>query len=265
MNKGEYVYQYPHLAVATDCVVFGFDGYDMRVLLIERGIEPYKGCWALPGGFMRPDETAEQCAKRELKEETGLDLNHLTQIGAFTDIDRDPRERVVSIAFYALAKKTEVQGGDDAKSAKWILLSELPQLAFDHELILRKALNKIKEDIHFEPVGFELLDNEFTMPELQRLYEAVLGILFDRRNFYKKMLQTGILKDADNETEQRVAYFGKGNEMRTMSIDALFGTNTAEIASPDGEPTRRKKNAKFTFDKDKYDEFKENHNFRLEF
>ena len=269
MERQKFKYEYPHPAVATDCVVFGFDGHEMRILLIERGIEPYKGMWALPGGFLRMDETAEQCAIRELKEETGLSISHVTQIGAFSGIDRDPRERVVSIAFYALAKKTEVKGGDDAKNAKWIALNDLPQLAFDHELILRKALEKIKEDIHFEPIGFELLDNEFTMPELQRLYEAVLGILFDRRNFYKKMMQTGILKDSENESESP-AFFGKNNEMRTMSIDALFGggsasKHAAEKNVPHEDESRRRKGAKFSFDKEQYDKFKENHNFRLEF
>ena len=275
MKNQKFTYEYPHPAVATDCVVFGFDGYEMRILLIERGIEPYKGMWALPGGFLRMDETAEQCAIRELREETGLSISHVTQIGAFSGIDRDPRERVVSIAFYALAKKTEVKGGDDAKNAKWIALNALPPLAFDHERILHKALEKIRTDIHFEPIGFELLDNEFTMPELQRLYEAVLGILFDRRNFYKKMMQTGILKDAEpkREPEQGNKFFGKRNEMQRMSIDALFEgqvKKTAEAtvqASENSDPEipHRRKNTKFTFDKKKYDEFKENHNFRIEF
>ena len=119
MEKQNYTYEYPHPAVATDCVVFGFDGHELKVLLIERGIEPYKGAWAFPGGFLRMDETAEQCALRELKEETGLSLNYLKQFKTFTDVDRDPRERVISIAFYALAKKSDVQGGEDAAQAKW--------------------------------------------------------------------------------------------------------------------------------------------------
>lgn len=260
MKNEKYTYKYPHPAVATDCVVFGFDGHEMRILLIERGIDPYKGMWALPGGFMNMDETAEECAIRELSEETGLKLSHLTQIGAFSAVNRDPRERVVSIAFYALAKKTEVKGGDDAKSAKWISLNDLPPLAFDHDLIIRKALDKIRTDIHFEPIGFELLDKEFTMPELQRLYEAVLGILFDRRNFYKKMMQTGILKDSDNDVEQP-SFFGKNKEMRTKDIDALFGGRKTSHE----EDGRRRKGSKFSFDKKQYDKFKEDHNFRLEF
>ena len=270
MEKQKYTYDYPHPAVATDCVVFGFDGHELKILLIERGIEPFKGVWALPGGFLRMDETAEQCALRELREETGLNLNYLKQLGTFSDVDRDPRERVISIAFYALAKKSEVQGGDDAKQAKWFVLNELPQLAFDHNYILHKAMEKIREDIHFEPIGFGLLDKEFTMSELQRLYEAILGVQFDRRNFHKKMLQTGILEEVD---DSQPTYFGSHNEMRSMSIDALFGglaaeprtsSSSASSSSDDGRSIRRW-GTKFRFNKKRYDKFKEGDSSRPEF
>ena len=146
MEKGQYTYDYPRPAVTTDCVVFGFDGHDLKILLIERGIEPYKGAWAFPGGFLNMDETAEQGALRELREETGLDLNYLKQVGAFSDVDRDPRTRVITIAFYALAKKSEVQGGDDAAKAQWFALNEVPRLAFDHDYILRKTMEKLRKD-----------------------------------------------------------------------------------------------------------------------
>ena len=268
MEKQSYTYDYPHPAVATDCVVFGFDGRELKILLVERGIEPFKGMWAFPGGFLRMDETAEQCAMRELKEETGLNLNYLKQLGAFSDIHRDPRERVVSIAFYALAQKSEVQGGDDAAKAQWFPIDDVPHLAFDHDYILRKAMKKLREDIHFEPIGFDLLDKEFTMPELQRLYEAILGVQFDRRNFYKKMLQTGILDEVSDNNE--VEYFGQHREMRTMDIGALFG-DAAFCAPPShsdhhtDDDSRRRKGTKFSFNKHRYDKFKENNNFRLEF
>lgn len=147
MEKGHYSYDYPRPAVTTDCVVFGFDGHDLKILLIERGLEPYKGAWAFPGGFLNMDETAEQGALRELKEETGLDLNYLKQVGAFSDVDRDPRTRVITIAFYALAKKSNVRGGDDAAKAQWFSLNDVPRLAFDHDLILKKALQQLKEDL----------------------------------------------------------------------------------------------------------------------
>lgn len=147
MEKQKYTYDYPRPAVTTDCVVFGIDGSDLKVLLIERGSEPYKGCWAFPGGFLNMDETAEQGALRELKEETGLDLQHITQVGAFSAVDRDPRDRVITIAFYALVKKSAVQGGDDAAKAQWFSLNDMPRLAFDHDDILRVTLQKIREDI----------------------------------------------------------------------------------------------------------------------
>ncbi|MBR4391251.1 MAG: NUDIX domain-containing protein [Bacteroidales bacterium] len=150
MENKIYSYKYPHPAVTTDCVVFGFDGCQLNILLIERGNEPYKGCWAFPGGFMNMDETAEEGAMRELNEETGLKLTQLKQFGAFTAVNRDPRERVVTIAFYALTKKSDVQGGDDAAKARWFPLDEMPTLAFDHDNILQKAIEQMKKDIYFE-------------------------------------------------------------------------------------------------------------------
>lgn len=226
MKKSEYIYKYPHPAVATDCVVFGFDGLDLKALLIERGSEPFKGSWAFPGGFLNIDESAEQGAIRELNEETGLRLSYLKQLGAFSGVDRDPRERVISIVFYALTRDWGVKGGDDAADARWFSVDGLPPLAFDHDVILRNALRKLKEDIHFEPVAFSLLGDEFTMQQLQRLYELVLGVRFDRRNFSKKMLQTGILD---------------------------------EVNAPDG------KMRKFMFNSSNYEKFKKENGFRLEF
>ena len=164
-----YTYKYPHPAVTTDCVVFGFDGKELMVLLIERGLEPYKGMWAFPGGFIRMNETAEECARRELREETGLELDKVRELGTFSGVNRDPRERVISIAFYSLARHSTVRGGDDAAKAKWWAIDDIPQLAFDHDYILRQAMKRIRQDIHFEPVGFDLLDEEFTIAELQRL------------------------------------------------------------------------------------------------
>lgn len=269
MEKQKYTYDYPHPAVATDCAVFGFDGHELKILLIERGIEPFKGAWALPGGFLRMDETAEQCALRELKEETGLNLNYLKQFKTFSDVNRDPRERVISIAFYALAKKSDVQGGDDAAQAQWFTINEVPHLAFDHDYIMRIALEKLREDIHFEPIGFDLLDKEFSMSELQRLYEAILGVHFDRRNFYKKMLQTGILEEVDDIIDDETAYYGQRNEMRKMDIGALFGSVASEPQPSYARPSidhhsSRKWGTKYRFNEKQYKRFKEDHN-RLEF
>ncbi|MBQ6771869.1 MAG: NUDIX hydrolase [Bacteroidales bacterium] len=157
METQKYTYDYPRPAVTTDCVVFGFDGSELKVLLIERGNEPYKGCWAFPGGFLNMDETAEQGALRELKEETGLDLPSIKQVGAFSDVNRDPRGRVITIAFYALTKITDVQGSDDAAKAQWFGLNDLPQLAFDHNLVLREAQSKLSGDLCQNHIGSEPL------------------------------------------------------------------------------------------------------------
>ena len=193
--KGTYTYDYPRPAVTTDCVIFGYDGKELKVLLIERGIEPFKGCWAFPGGFLNMDEDALAGARRELKEETGLENAFIEQFHTFSEPGRDPRGRVITVAHYALVKIQEVEGGDDAAQARWFPIGEVPPLAFDHDRILRMAMSRLKEKIHFEPVGFELLPDVFTMPQLQNLYESILEVHFDRRNFASKMLKLGILED----------------------------------------------------------------------
>ena len=167
--KGTYTYDYPRPAVTTDCVIFGYDGKELKVLLIERGIEPFKGCWAFPGGFLNMDEDALAGARRELKEETGLEDAFIEQFHTNSEPGRDPRGRVRTIAHYALVKIQEVEGGDDAAQARWFPIGEVPPLAFDHDRILRMAMSRLKERIHFEPVGFELLPDVFTMPQLQNL------------------------------------------------------------------------------------------------
>ena len=273
---GQYTYEYPRPAVTADCVVFGFDGRELKVLLIERGNEPCKGKWAFPGGFMNMDESAEECALRELKEETGLDITDIRQFGAFTAVDRDPRGRTITIAFYSLAPNTEVHGGDDAAKARWWAIDKVPQLAFDHDFILRQAMQRIRRDMHFEPVGFGLLGEQFTMGELQRLYESILGVRFDRRNFYKKMIQTGVLHEVDEPAAPRASFFGSRHEMRRMDIDALFvggakGKTCAKPAcveepEPMAEPVHAGRRGKlFRFDKQNYDRLREEGSFRLEF
>ena len=197
MEEKKYCYKYPHPAVTTDCVIFGFDGSELQVLLIERGIEPFKGKWAFPGGFLNMDETAVEGAMRELKEETGLENAYIEQFNTYSEPGRDPRERVITIAHYALVRIQEVKGGDDAAKAQWFPIDEVPQLAFDHDKILRDAMRKLRERIHFEPIGFELLPEKFTMRELQILYESILGVKFDRRNFAKKMMHYELLNQLD--------------------------------------------------------------------
>ena len=197
MEKLKYHYKYPHPSVTTDCVIFGFDGTKLKVLLVERGIDPYKGHWFFPGGFLRMDETAETGALRKLREETGLEGAYIKQFHTFSDPNRDPRERVLTIAYYALVRIQEVKGGDDAARAEWFALDEVPSLAFDHDLILRMAQKELRKQIYFEPIGFELLPEKFTIKELQLLYESILDVKFDRRNFYNKMKHLEILTQLD--------------------------------------------------------------------
>lgn len=208
-NEGlKYSYKYPHPSVTTDCVIFGFDGVKLKVLLVERGMAPYKGRWAFPGGFLNMDESAEEGALRELKEETGLEGAYIRQFYTFSAPQRDPRERVITIAYYALVRMQEVNGGDDASDARWFALDEVPPLAFDHDQILRKAEKTLRQQIHFEPVGFELLPEKFTIKQLQNLYEAILDMRFDRRNFYNKMRRLGMLEltgDTANPSQRREA------------------------------------------------------------
>ena len=194
-KKGIFTYEYPHPSVTTDCVIFGFDGTKLNVLLIERGVEPYKGRWAFPGGFLRMDESTETGALRELQEETGMEGAYIKQFHTFSDPNRDPRERVLTVAYYALVRMQEVKGGDDAAKAEWFALDEVPSLAFDHDHILQIALKELRKQIHFEPIGFELLPEVFTMPQLQALYESILEVHFDRRNFANKMQKLGILEE----------------------------------------------------------------------
>lgn len=214
MEENKYCYKYPHPAVTTDCVIFGFDGTKLQVLLIERGLEPCKGKWAFPGGFVKMDETCETGALRELKEETGLSAAYIEQFHTFSEPHRDPRERVITVAYYALVRIQEVKGGDDAAQAAWFPLDNVPPLAFDHDRILREAMKRLRERIHFEPIGFELLPEKFTMRELQNLYEAILDVHFDRANFSKKMLHFNILNQLEEKvwpTPKREAYLYRFN------------------------------------------------------
>lgn len=239
-QKGQYIYEYPHPAVTADCVIFGYDGKDINVLLVKRGKEAeagktaFEGCWALPGGFLdvEKDRNIAYTAVRELKEETGLAIKkgEVRECGVFSEINRDPRERVITVAHYALVKLSEVKADTDAEKACWFRLSDVPKLAFDHDKILRTAFTCLKERIHFEPVGFDLMPEVFTLPQLQNLYESILEVKFDRRNFANKLKHLEMLCEVDDGTPRH-------------------GSRTP---------------IKYSFDKDKYDLLKSK-GFRLEF
>jgi 8-oxo-dGTP diphosphatase len=195
MKAMSHTYEYPRPALTVDCVVFGFDEGELKVLLIERGLAPFKGQWALPGGFVRVDETVDDAARRELAEEAGLKNVFLEQLYTFGALNRDPRERVVSIAYYALVKlaEHETKAATDAAAARWFAVRKTPKLAFDHSDILATALTRLRGKLRYQPIGFELLPPKFTLSQIQHLYEAVLGVAIDKRNFRKKLLGFDLL------------------------------------------------------------------------
>ena len=211
-GKGNYCYEYPRPSLTSDSVIFGFDGRKLKILLVERGVEPFKGCWALPGGFMKMNESIDECARRELQEETGVDNVYLEQFHVFSDPGRDPRGRVVTVAFIALVRPEEynVVGGDDASSALWFDASELPPLAFDHREIVRKAREHLREMLKVKPLAFQLLDRQFSVDELRKVYEEINGTAYDRRNFQRKLLQNDLVEEVEPEAEcimeSRAAY-----------------------------------------------------------
>jgi 8-oxo-dGTP diphosphatase len=191
----KFQYDYPHPALTVDCVTFGFDGGEMKILLVKRGIDPFLEKWALPGGFVNIDEDLESCASRVLEKECGINEVYQEQLYTFGKIGRDPRERVVSVSYMALIRTDDyaLLVGNLELSVQWFPISEVKDLAFDHEEILKVALKRLRGKIRYQPVGFELLNEKFTMPELQILYETILGKSLDRRNFYKKILATELL------------------------------------------------------------------------
>jgi 8-oxo-dGTP diphosphatase len=202
-----YTYKFPKPSLTVDCVVFGLDDRDLKVMLIKRGVPPFEDCWALPGGFVHLDESLETAALRELKEETGIEKVFLEQLYTFGDVARDPRDRVVTVAYYALInlKEQRIQATTDAKDAAWFPLANLPKLAFDHDKILAAALTRLKGKLRYEPIGFELLPEKFTLTQLQKLYETVLNEPIDKRNFRKKILSMDLLVALD-ETEKDVPH-----------------------------------------------------------
>lgn len=197
-----FTYEYPRPALTVDCVVFGFDGAELQVLLIRRALEPFFDKWALPGGFVDMDEDLEPAARRELEEETGLKSIFLEQLYTFGTPGRDPRGRVVSVAFYALVRPDQhpAKGDSDASEAAWHPVDKLPPLAFDHSLILEKAIERLRGKIRYQPIGFELLPKRFSLTQLQTLYEAILGRTIDKRNFRKKLLAFDFLFPLDDFT-----------------------------------------------------------------
>ena len=203
-KPGNYTYRYPHPAVTVDCAVFALDGDKLKVLLVRRDRDPYAGSWALPGGFVRVDEGLEAAARRELEEETGVKALFVEQLGAFGEPGRDPRERVITVAWWAVVRffEREARAASDAREAAWFAVDALPELAFDHDEILRAALARLRDTARREPLVLEFLPIKFTLTQLQRFYEIVLGETVDKRNFRKKALSWGLLEElAEREAD----------------------------------------------------------------
>ncbi len=198
-----------NIKVAVDAVVFGYTSREgLSVLLIKRNIKPFKDSWALPGGLVGNNETLEDAIQRELREETGVNINYLEQLYSFGQPDRDPRNRVISITYYGLVKPDsfELKATTDAADVKWFNIKKLPQLAFDHQTILQTAHTRLKNKMQYEPIGFELLEEKFPFSELEKLYMAVLDRPIDRRNFKKKISKFGFLE----ETKEKQLLDGAG-------------------------------------------------------
>jgi 8-oxo-dGTP diphosphatase len=188
---------YPRPALTVDIVIFTLRENRLQVLLIRRLNEPYAGSWALPGGFVQMNESLEDAANRELNEETGIREAYLEQLYTYGDPLRDPRGRVVSVAYFALIHTDTVvrtEGGSDASQARWFQADELPALSFDHDEIVKYALRRLRYKLEYTAVGFELLPEDFTLTEIQHTYEIILGEALDKRNFRRRMLASGIIE-----------------------------------------------------------------------
>ncbi len=197
---GNYTYEYPRPALTVDIVVFTLREEQLQVMLIQRRGEPYAGMWALPGGFVHVDESLEDAAHRELYEETGISTAYLEQLYTYGDPLRDPRDRVVSVAYFALTPSSvpfQDRGGSDASRAAWYPVDHLPTLAFDHAEIASYALRRLRYKLEYSAVGFELLPDEFTLTEIQSTYEIILNEKLDKRNFRRRILEANIIEPTD--------------------------------------------------------------------
>jgi len=199
-----YQYEYPHPAVTTDIVIFTIRDKQLKLLQIMRGGDPYKGKWALPGGFVQLDEDLESGARRELSEETGISGVYLEQLYTFGSVDRDPRERVITVAYYALipSDKIELRAATDAEAVGWFSMDELPKLAFDHKKIVDMAHERLVAKLDYSTIAFKFMPEEFTLSELQDVYEIILREEMDRRNFRKWMLALDQIVETGGERRE---------------------------------------------------------------
>ncbi len=196
-SSKRFCYAYPHPAITTDVVLFTLRDRALCLLLIERRHPPFQGMWALPGGFLEIDEELEQCAVRELREETGIEGVYLEQLYTFGAPERDPRERIVSVTYFALTRSDSLnpRAASDAARVAWFPIARLPELAFDHAAIVELAHQRLVAKLHYSTIAFQLLPACFTLSQLQAVYEILLDEKQDKRNFRKTMLARGILQE----------------------------------------------------------------------
>ncbi|MBI4323160.1 MAG: NUDIX hydrolase [Candidatus Omnitrophica bacterium] len=215
--------------VAVDIALFTIQDESLKVLLVKRAVPPFPGWWSLPGGFVGRAESVDEAALRELQEETGITTVYLEQLYTFGDLDRDPRGRVISVSYYALVDwerfrlkaHSSAKGGAKPAGTRWFSVNRLPTVAFDHRKIVTSALERLRNKVNYTSAAFQLLPKKFTLSELQRAYEVILGQPLDKRNFRKKMLQLGILKDTRErqvEGRQRPARLYAFTEARVIKL-----------------------------------------------
>lgn len=222
------------MLVAVDSIIFGFDGHELKLLLIQRGFEPEKGKWSLMGGFVGPEEDFEQAGARILKQLTGLKNVYIEQLYAFGEPTRDPEDRTVSIAYFALIDigKYEKQISDDFH-AEWFSLNKIPKLIFDHSRMVKMAKEKLRYKAAFHPILFELMPEKFTLPQLYNLYTGVYDTVLDKRNFTRKILSTKLLvkqKEKEKEGSKKGAFYYKLDKRR---YDSQFHSFLNFIPNPD--------------------------------
>ncbi len=198
--------QFFQSAISVNCVVFGFDGKELKLLLIERELEPYKGDWSLPGGLVYPREDLQAAASKVLHSITGMDSIYRAQLKAFAATDRHPFGRVITVAYLCLLRHVEADLTEStfAKTTQWFNVNRRPDLVFDHEKIVSAAVTRLRENIRSRPIAFELLNEKFTLPELQLLYEKVLGKSLDKRNFRRKISYMDFLQDTQEVQKQKM-------------------------------------------------------------
>lgn len=211
-----YYLQNPKFHVGIDCIIFGFDKGELHLLIQKRNFEPAKGKWSLMGGFVQADESSDDAAQRVLRDLTGLDHIYMEQVGAFGDVNRDPGERVISIAYYALININEYNTESTNKyNAHWVKLNELPELIFDHSEMVRMALEQMQQKASCAPISFKLLPELFTLSQLQSLYEAIYREQIDKRNFRKRVAEMEFIEKTDKidkSGSRRGAYLYRFND-----------------------------------------------------